>query len=124
MSAEHVKYIEETVQKQRAFFQTGATRPVARRLHALGRLKAELQAREKQLLDALQADLHKSHFEGYLCELGLSLDELGYLMKMTPQWALPSGGPPPCPSMCPRAMSWRSPTGWPSSCPPGITPTS
>ncbi len=103
MSAEHVKYIEETVQKQRAFFQTGATRPVARRLHALGRLKAELQAREKQLLDALQADLHKSHFEGYLCELGLSLDELGYL---------------------PRAMSWRSPTGWPSSCPPGITPTS
>lgn len=111
MSAEHVKYIEETVQKQRAFFQTGATRPVARRLHALGRLKAELQAREKQLLDALQADLHKSHFEGYLCELGLSLDELGYLMKMTPQWARPQRRTTPLPQYVSKSYELAEPYG-------------
>lgn len=111
MSAEHVKYIEETVQKQRAFFQTGATRPVARRLHALGRLKAELQARERQLLDALQADLHKSHFEGYLCELGLSLDELGYLMKMTPQWARPQRRTTPLPQYVSKSYELAEPYG-------------
>ena len=75
----HVAHIEAVVARQRTFFETGATRPVAVRVAALRRLKKEMQKREKILLDALQADLNKSHFEGYMCELGLNLDELGYL---------------------------------------------
>ena len=59
-NATHVAKIEETVARQRAFFQTGATRPVAVRVAALKRLKKEIQAREQILLDALQADLHRS----------------------------------------------------------------
>ena len=54
-NATHVAKIEETVARQRAFFQTGATRPVAVRVAALKRLKKEIQAREQILLDALQA---------------------------------------------------------------------
>ena len=85
-NAAHVAKIEETVARQRAFFQTGATRPVAVRVAALKRLKKEIQAREQILLDALQADLHKSHFEGYMCELGLNLDELGsQAQRLRPQ---------------------------------------
>ena len=38
-NATHVAKIEETVARQRAFFQTGATRPVAVRVAALKRLK-------------------------------------------------------------------------------------
>ena len=86
---EHVAMIEATVARQRAFFQTGATRPVAVRVAALHKLKREMQARETILLDALYADLHKSHAEGYMCELGLNLDELGYLARKLPQWAKP-----------------------------------
>ena len=88
-NATHVAKIEETVARQRAFFQTGATRPVAVRVAALKRLKKEIQAREQILLDALQADLHKSHFEGYMCELGLNLDELGYLARHVAEWSRP-----------------------------------
>jgi len=44
MNREHIRYIEETVARQRAFFQTGATKPVSKRLAALARLKAEIQA--------------------------------------------------------------------------------
>ena len=42
---EHVAMIDATVARQRAFFQTGATRPVAVRVAALHKLKRELQAR-------------------------------------------------------------------------------
>ena len=52
---EHVAMIEATVARQRAFFQTGATRPVAVRVAALHKLKREMQARETILLDALYA---------------------------------------------------------------------
>ena len=111
-NATHVAKIEETVARQRAFFQTGATRPVAVRVAALKRLKKEIQAREQILLDALQADLHKSHFEGYMCELGLNLDELATWPGMWPSGPAPAGVPPPWPSSNPKAMSWPSPMGW------------
>ena len=89
------KLIRQTVARQRAFFRTGATRPVAVRLAALQKLKAEIKAREPQLLAALKADLHKSAHESYMCELGLNLDELGYLIRKTPQWARPQRRPTP-----------------------------
>jgi len=111
MNREHIRYIEETVARQRAFFQTGATKPVSKRLAALARLKAEIQAREQQLLNALQADLHKSHFEGYMCELGLNLDELGYLIQKTPQWARPQRRRTPLPQYVAKSYQLAEPYG-------------
>ena len=116
----HVAHIEAVVSRQRTFFETGATRPVAVRVAALRRLKKEMQKREKILLDALQADLNKSHFEGYMCELGLNLDELGYLADHVRAWSAAS--PRLCPSSSPAAMSCRSLTAWSSSWRPGTTP--
>ncbi len=99
--------------RQRAFFQTGATRPVAVRVAALKRLKKKrFRPGSRFLLDALQADLHKSHFEGYMCELGLNLDELGYLARHVAEWSRPRRRPTPWPSSNPKAMSWPSPMGW------------
>ena len=43
----HVAHIEAVVARQRTFFETGATRPVAVRVAALRRLKKEMQKREK-----------------------------------------------------------------------------
>ena len=103
----HVAHIEAVVARQRTFFETSATRPVAVRVAALRRLKKEMQKREKILLDALQADLNKSHFEGYMCELGLNLDELGYLADHVRAWSQPRRKPTPLPQF--KSSSYELP---------------
>ena len=110
-TANHAETIVSTVARQRAYFRTGATRPVAARVKALQRLREEIVAREKLLLDALEADLNKSHFEGYMCEVGLSLDEIGYLIKKIPQWARPKCRPTPLPQFAARSYELPEPYG-------------
>ena len=66
-----------------------------------------MQKREKILLDALQADLNKSHFEGYMCELGLNLDELGYLADHVRAWSQPRRKPTPLPQF--KSSSYELP---------------
>ncbi|MFR2157651.1 MAG: hypothetical protein ACLS43_11495 [Evtepia gabavorous] len=108
-NATHVAKIEETVARQRAFFQTGATRPVAVRVAALKRLKKEIQAREQILLDAIQADLHKSHFEG-ICELETEPGRLGYMPGMWPSGpASPASHPWPSSN---QSYELAEPYGW------------
>jgi aldehyde dehydrogenase (NAD+) len=111
MSQSQVEKIEAAVAHCRAFYQSGTTRPVANRVAALKRLKAEIQARESQLLDALEADLRKTHMEGYMCELGLNLDELGYLIKKTPQWAKPRRRPTPLAQYVSKSYELPEPYG-------------
>lgn len=79
--------IAELVKAQRTYFETDATKDVAFRVAALTRLRQEILRREKQLLHALQEDLGKAPAEGYMTEVGMVLDELGYLIKHTPRWA-------------------------------------
>ena len=87
--------IQRIVARQRAFFRSGATRPVSARVNALKKLRQEIKNREGILLDALKADLHKCQFEGYMCEVGMCLDELGYLIKNVSDWAKPQKRPTP-----------------------------
>ncbi|MBR5533296.1 MAG: aldehyde dehydrogenase [Ruminiclostridium sp.] len=91
----HTDMIQRIVARQRAYFRSGATRPVSARVKALKQLQREIKNREGILLDALKADLHKCHFEGYMCEVGMCLDELGYLIKNVSQWAKPQKRPTP-----------------------------
>ena len=90
---------------------TTAQRDRAVRVAALHKLKREMQARETILLDALYADLHKSHAEGYMCELGLNLDELGYLARKLPQWAKPQRHPTPLAQFCSSSYQLAEPYG-------------
>lgn len=110
-NAAHIAKIEETVARQRAFFQTGATRPVAVRIAALKRLKKEIQSRETILLEALRADLHKSPFEGYMAELGMCLDELGYLAKHVAEWSQPQRRPTPLAQFKAKSYELAEPYG-------------
>ena len=41
----------------------------------------------RRVNDALQADLGKSHFEGFMCESGLVLSEISYMIKHTKKFA-------------------------------------
>ncbi len=73
--------IRQIVDRQRAYFQTGATLSVDFRLRALDRLRACIQANEAAIAQALQQDLGKSPCESYLCETGLVLSELSYMRR-------------------------------------------
>ena len=73
--------IKEIIQKQRSYFHTGATLPVEKRLEALKKLKVCIQKYEPLINEALKRDLGKSNFESYMCETGLVLSEISYMLK-------------------------------------------
>lgn len=73
--------ISALVSEQRAFFESGKTLCVCYRKEALQKLYAAILSRESALIDALQKDLGKSDFESYMCEIGMVLDEISYMLK-------------------------------------------
>ena len=79
--------IEEILIKQREFFSTGVTIPVKFRIEMLKKLYKSVKENEQAINDALKADLGKSEFEGFMCEVGLSLTEISYMIKHTKKFA-------------------------------------
>ena len=73
--------ISALVSEQRAFFESGKTLCVCYRKEALQKLYVAIVSRESALIDALQKDLGKSDFESYMCEIGMVLDEISYMLK-------------------------------------------
>lgn len=78
---------QELLEAQRAFYHTGATRPIPARRRALERLKAALDRYEGDLCAALRADLGKSPAESYMSEIGLAKSEISYLLKHLDRFA-------------------------------------
>ena len=64
---------------QREYFKSGATRPLAARRAALNKLYEAIRSSEAEIAAALKADLGKSHFEGFMCEIGLVLGEITHM---------------------------------------------
>ena len=78
---------EELVARQRAYFQTGVTLPLSFRVEMLKKLYTAIQSRENELTAALTADLGKSAFEGFMCEVGLVLSEISYMIRHIKRFA-------------------------------------
>ena len=81
--------IEQTVSAQRAYFKKGETLSLDFRKDALKRLKASILAHEGDINAALRADLNKSASEAYMCEVGMTLAELSYVLSHMVRWARP-----------------------------------
>ena len=81
--------IEEIVQKQRNFFNTGKTKEVYYRKNALKRLKKAIIVREREINQALKLDLNKSDFESYMTEIGMVLSEISYAISHIEKWSRP-----------------------------------
>lgn len=103
--------IKDLVSRQRRYFLTGETLPVEARLEALKKLKKCIQEHEREINEALKADLGKSAFESYMCETGLVLSELSYMIKNTPSYAREQTVPTPIAQFSSRSYRKPSPYG-------------
>lgn len=75
--------------KQNVFFNSRATLPVNYRIDKLKQLKKAIQKNEKEILDALYADLGKSEFEAFSGEVGLSVREISFHIRNLKRWSKP-----------------------------------
>lgn len=79
--------ISKKIELQKDFFATEKTLPVSFRIAALKKLKAAIVAHQKEIAEALYEDLGKSEFESYMCETGLVLSEITYMIKHVKKFA-------------------------------------
>ena len=77
------------VAAQRHFFNSGTTLDVAWRICQLKKLKAAVQAAERELEDALAEDLGRSRVEAYLCDIGPLISEINEMIRHLRRWARP-----------------------------------
>ena len=79
--------IDEVINKQREFFNTGKTKDVKFRLKHLKKLKNSIIANEGEIKKALKEDLNKSESESYMTEIGMTLSELSYDIRHVSGWS-------------------------------------
>lgn len=79
--------IQSLLEKQREFYKSGATIPVNYRIEQLKKLYATIKKYENDINEALKSDLGKSAYEGFMCETGLVLSEISYMIRHTKKFA-------------------------------------
>ena len=79
--------IQRLLEMQRVYYKSGATIPVKFRIEQLKKLYAVVKKYETEVNDALKSDLGKSHYEGFMCESGLVLSEISYMIRHTKRFA-------------------------------------
>jgi aldehyde dehydrogenase (NAD+) len=89
MIASDPQTIAEILQKQRDFFQTGITKDLEFRLAQLQKLKQAIVQHQTEIVQALQADLHRAAAESYGTEIILILNEIDSAIKNLKKWARP-----------------------------------
>ena len=97
--------------RQRQFFRSGVTLDLSRRKQALRDLLREIEAREDELLTALQTDLGKAPFEGYMTELGMVREEIRFHLKHLGHWARDKRVPTPLSQFPARSIRHPEPYG-------------
>lgn len=73
--------IDDILQLQRDFYDSGATIPVSFRKKQLKKLYQAVQKYRPQIEEALKKDLGKSSYESFMCEIGLVLSEISYMIR-------------------------------------------
>lgn len=79
--------ISQLVKQQRSFFRTGTTLSISFRIKMLKRLQASILKHEEEICAALKVDLGKSDYEAYMCEIGMALSELTYMIRHVRKFA-------------------------------------
>ena len=79
--------ISNLLEMQKKYYKSGVTIPVKFRIEQLKKLYATIKKYETEVNDALTTDLGKSHYEGFMCESGLVLSEISYMIRHTKKFA-------------------------------------
>ena len=79
--------IKQLLEQQQVYYKSGITIPVKFRIEQLKKLYATVKKYETEINDALKSDLGKSHYEGFMCESGLVLSEISYMIRHTKKFA-------------------------------------
>ncbi len=103
--------IHQLVEKQRDYFFRQKTLPVKNRLDALKKLYKAIKENEDSIYKALKADLGKSEMESYMCEAGLVLSEISYMLKNTRRFAKEHTVKTPLAHFASRSYTKPSPRG-------------
>lgn len=107
----NIQNIDEILQSQKEFFQSGKTLPVSFRVNALKKLRESIKRHEDEIAEALTKDLGKSAFEGFMCETGLTLTEITYMIKHTRKFAKEKRVRTPMAQFASRSYKKPSPYG-------------
>ena len=108
MTKEQIKAL---VEKQRTFFATGTTLDVAYRIAALKKLRRALLNREAAIAEAIRKDLGKSPEESYMCETGIVLGEIRYMLRHIRRFARKKTVPTPLAQFASRSYTKPVPYG-------------
>jgi aldehyde dehydrogenase (NAD+) len=103
--------IENMLAKHRAYYASRKTLAYEFRKDMLGRLKEAVARAERQVLEALEADLGKSEFEAYASEIGFLYEEIDFARKRLRRWMRPRRVPTPVASFPARSYVQPSPLG-------------
>ncbi len=79
--------MHQIVTKQKAFFNTNATKNISFRIEQLQKLEKVLKKNEQLLNKAIFNDFKKSEFENYATELGIIYSEINTACKKLHKWA-------------------------------------
>ena len=105
------EYIDRILEKQTAFFASGRTLDVNYRIEALKKLRDALQKNEAVIADALRADLGKSQAESYMCETGIVLAEISYMLRHVRRFAREATVATPLAQFASRSFKKPTPYG-------------
>lgn len=103
--------INEIIKKQRTYFYSGATLNIDSRIRALQKLQACIREKEALISEAIKKDLGKSSFESYMCETGIVLSEITYMLKHIRSFARERNVPTPLAQFHSRSFVKPSPYG-------------
>ena len=78
---------QEIIDKQRAFFETNATKEISFRIQQLKHLKSVLQQNEELLYNAIYSDFKKSKYETYTTELAIMYHEIDLALVKIKKWS-------------------------------------
>ena len=99
------------LEAQRAYYRSGVTIPVKFRVEQLKRLYAAVKKHQNAINDALKEDLGKSHYEGFMCESGLVLTEISYMIKHVKRFARKKTVATPLAQFCSHSYTQSVPYG-------------
>ena len=103
--------IHEIVEAQRKYFRTGVTLPVSFRIRMLHKLRNAVDRYEGEIAKALAADLGKSGYESFMCEIGLVRSEISYMIRHTGRLAADRTVRTPLAQFASRSFQKPSPYG-------------